>query len=176
MPDKLTALRRAATQMRDLADEILDLEEQLAEKKKEMEELKHQKLPDMFMEAGVDSLSLAADDENDACNFKLKPYYRACIAASWPAEKRAAAFAHLEKLGFGDVIKRSYRIDLPKGETKLAQRLEAGLNKIGLTYAASMDVPHQTLTALLREQFESGNKKLDLDKIGGQAGMIVTLK
>lgn len=176
MADKLMTLRKAAAQLRDLENEIEDLENLLKDRKKKLEELRHQKLPDMFMEVGIDALSLPKDGNHQACDFTLKPYYRANIAVAWPAAKREIAFKHLEKCGFGDVIRRTYRINMERGEKILAGRLEKGLEKLGLSYSANLDVPHTTLTALLREQFEAGNKTLDLEKIGGTAGMIVTLK
>lgn len=176
MADKLAVLRRQAAKMRDLELEIADLEEQAAERKRQLEEMRHQVLPDLFMEAGVDALSLQAEGNQPAAEFTLKPFYRANIAASWPAERREAAFKHLESLGYGDVIKYQIKVDLPRGERVLASRVEKGLDKLGLTYASNLSVHAQTLTALLREQYESGNKKLDLDKIGGQAGLVVVLK
>lgn len=169
MSDKLDAVRDAAEKLRDVESRIERLTEELETLNNQLNEMRRETLPNLFMETGIDRVTLA-----DGTDFVLKPYYHASIAASWPPEKREAAFAHLEEQGFGDVIKRQFNVMLPRGDAEAAKKLEAELNELGFSYSQKLDVPWATLTALVKEQFESGNKTLDLGIIGATAGMVVT--
>jgi hypothetical protein len=174
--DRLDAITNKATEARDLELEIADLEEVLSEKKVRLNAIYHAELPELMLAAGVDTLGLPAQGNQPAYDGKLKPFYSANIAASWDAEKRAEGFRALEEVGAADLIKQTVTVQLPRGSKEEAEKLVKTIGELGWTPAVAETVNHQTLTAWLKAQVETGGTIPPLDKIGGTIGNKVTLK
>lgn len=174
--DRLEKVRAGLRQARDKEREASDLEARARELRGEVVTLTQQTLPDLFDEAGIDNLGLSAEGNLPAYDCKLGPFYHANIAAEWPEEKRTAAFNYLAEQGAEDLIKSLIIVALPRGERKLAQRVEEGLRKAGVPFTTKLDVAWNTLTAWVREQVEKQQTTPKLDLIGGNVGRVVKLK
>src|SRR5690348_18497305 len=98
----LATLARA----RDLQLTISDQEASLSENQAALNSLNRNRLPELFNEAGVDSLGLVAVANLPAYTAKLSPYYKAVFAVGWDEEKREEALKELESHGAGNLAKR----------------------------------------------------------------------
>lgn len=187
-PDKLEAVRDALRRDRDLRSEIADLTESLKRKSADLLDLEHTELPDMFAQLGLTTLGLEAQGNHPAVNFRLAPYYKANIAADWPAERREAAFNWIaaqdpDTKGPGpkggdnpDIIKTVITLTFGRSERNLAQQWEKYLRERHLTPSVKLDVPWNTLTAFVKELVEERKVMPPLDLLGAQVGRIVTIK
>jgi hypothetical protein len=150
----------------------------------ELWDLRHKHLVDLMNEIGTDHIGVP--DAN--ADVVLLPYYKANIAAEWTDEAKAAAYAHLEELGLGDILKNTITVVFPKGwDEERAEWLEKvrGLN---LSFdppemIEAKSVPWNTLTATVKEQVnagkhlnEDGTPRMKFDLIGAVVGHEVTLK
>jgi hypothetical protein len=174
--DKLEKVRTFLREARDIDKHILDLEAQVKEKKARKLLLTQKDLPDLFDEAGIDSLGLPAEGNLPAYDCELGPYYHANIGAEWPTEDREKAFAYLEKKGASDLIKSTYVVLLPRGKRALAIKVETALKKLGVEFSEKLDVPWNTLTAWLKEQVQKHKTTPELDLLGATVGRVVKLK
>lgn len=185
-PDKLAKLREAAREARDLEFRIADLQNVLKERKAELDQIYSQKLPQLLDELGLDQIGIPAEQNMPGYDYKLKPYYSANIAASWPTEKREAAFDYVKSMGAEDLIKTEVVAYFPKGGLKQAQKLLSQIKKIKIATKVgkkkitkpiqvelSKSIPHASLTAWLRELIEKHHSMPDLEKIGGSVGRMV---
>lgn len=177
-PDRLTALKDKAAEARDLAQTINDLEERLKQHKAELNTLYQTVLPELMDAAGVDRIGIPQDGNAPAMDFRLRPFYSATIAASWPEEKRAAAFATLAKYNAEDLIKTEVKTTFGKGTKEEAEAFyKASQSAAGVQKATIAQSVHAaTLTSWLREQVETHHTFLppdDLASIGGAIGRIV---
>lgn len=169
-------LKNAAIEARDCSQELIDAEERVKVLKQKLNNLYQKILPDMMDEAGVDHIGLAAEGNSPAIDFKLRPFYSAAIASKWDDRKKAEAFDYLESVGASDLIKTQITINLPKGETEMANDILKMLSEIDVMANISQTVHPQTLTAWLRELVETNNtipSQSDLEKIGGTVGRVV---
>ena len=175
--DQLQALRAKAQELRTLQLTIADTEERLDQMRSQLKQLQFTTLPDMMDVVGVDHIGLPAQDNLPACDLVLSPYYRANVAASWTEERRTRAFAALTEANAGDLIATEIKLTLPRGQPGLTQKVLSTLvTKFGLTAIAYQAVHHGTLTAWVREQFESHRPLPPLDLIGASIGRIAELK
>ena len=174
--DKLEALRQVVRRHRDLTKRIEDLELELNVLKKQKWELETKTMPDLFMDAGVDKVGIAAEGNYPAYDAALSPYYHANISKDMTEEQRQAAFKWLEDEGHGDLIKTQLKVDLGLGDRKSAKKVEAFLQKAGIDYSSELGVPWNTLTSWLKEQIEKQEKIPPLSLIGATVGNIVKLR
>lgn len=173
----LEKIEVAASRARDLEKEIEDLQNTLKEKNVELYGLYHVTLPDLMVEASVDHIGLPAKGNLPAVDAELKPYYSANIAASWPEERRAAAFEYLIKLKAGDLIKTDVIASYGRGKVQDARKLAQSLaKKKGVSAVMKQAVHANTLTAWLKESVERNNFTPNLELIGGAVGSVVKLK
>ncbi len=166
-------LQELAAQARDAELDIEGLESTLKSRKQELESIYSEKMPELMDELKLDNVGIASNGNKPGMDFKLRPYYLANIAASWPAEKRQDAFDLLTKLKADDLIKTEVSTKLPKGQLTLAKKLVQAAKQLGVTADLKMTVPHMTLGAWLRELYEHRHQALstsDLEKIGGHVG------
>jgi hypothetical protein len=162
-------------ELRDLRMEQRSLEERLNALRKRAEVIEREQLPALFNQERVDSLGLPASGNLPAMDFKLEPYFKANIAASWEPERREAAFKYLERRGAGDLIKSEIVITLPRGSEGLRRQIIAGLRKLKVEFVADLSVPWTTLSAWVRESFRDG-ENVDLEVIGGDVGEVVKIR
>lgn len=170
--DKLEALRQVVREHRDITAHLEYLEAEVKAARKKKWEIEFKKLPDMFHEAGVDKVGLAAEGNHPAYDAVLAPYYHANI----PANQKSEAFQWLEEEGHGDIIKTVIKVELGRGDRAIATAVEAVLEKMNVDYSSDLGVPWNTLTAWLKEQIEKHNKVPPLSLIGATVGNIVKLK
>jgi hypothetical protein len=177
-PDALAAIRAAAIKRRDLGRLREELEHRLTEVNKAAEALERTTLPDLFAAAGVARVDVAAVGNDAAFSAVLQPYYKANIQAAWPAEARDAAFARLDEIGLGDLTKSVVAVTFGRDEGAALRDLVALLDREGVRYAVARTVPWSTLTAAVRDIYESGGRLGDdvLAAIGAVVGRIVKLK
>ena len=172
----LNEILRVASEARVLEREIADLNERLADKSASLRQIYHAKLPDLMLAAGIDHIGLPAVGNLPAMDAEMKPYYSASIAASWPDDRKAAAFKYLESLGSGDLIKTQVTAAYARGKLAEAKKVAAQLSKKkGVSVDLKQTVHTQTLTAWLKEQVEKHNKTPNLELIGGTVGRVVKL-
>lgn len=176
--DKLEQCRDLIREARDVQSAAQDLEERRAKLMVRFEEIRQKELVDLFQELSIRSMELDAEGNNPAVNVKLKPFYRANIAADWSPEKRDAAFSVLETAGGGDLIKRVFTIQFGKGpeDKAIADKLRKALTDGGFKFTEGLSVSWQTLTAWLKEQVEGRQVIPPLEAIGGVVGTVVELK
>lgn len=174
--DMLAAARRLVASVRSKGQEKADFEERVAALAAEIHELKHKRLPELFGSAKIKSLELEPEGNMPGAVAELKPYYKASIAAEWDQEKQDAAFDALEKLGAGDLLKRTFTVEVGLRDAKLAAKVRKVLDRADLTYTEKRGVPWATLTKWVKERTENGKPLPPLDVIGAEVGHIVDVK
>jgi hypothetical protein len=102
--DLLTTITAAGLEARDITLEVESLELRIKELNAQLHVLTRETLPDLMSQAHLSKFTLEAQGNNPAYEITARPYIRANIAASWPAEKRAEAFQWLTENGHGDLI------------------------------------------------------------------------
>lgn len=173
--DRLEKIRGVMRRARDLDALIADLSDRLAAASGELSGLTTKNLPEMFEAVGIDHLGLVAEGNLPAYDADLRPYYSANIAAGWPEERRERGFGWLESEGHGDLVKRTFTVDLPRGSEREAEKLRKALAKTKLAYAEKKGVHAGTLTAFVKEQVEKHGTTPPLDLLGATVGKIVKL-
>lgn len=180
MADKLDKLRDAVRTKRDLDLQITALETTLSERKQDRFKLEHETLPEMFINARVTKLTIEAEGNLPNYTAALAPYYKAVISAEWPEQKQQAAFALLDKLNLGDLIKTIVEVQFGRDERAATKKFLKALAKLVSEeqIKTRQGVPWATLTAAIRYHYESGQQLSDaeLATLGATVGMAVTLK
>jgi len=174
--DKLEKVRDAIREMRDLDIEKKMLDERVREVNVKIYEMKHTTLPQLFMQNGVNILGIDASGNYPAYVATKKPFYKAAILADWAEDRKARAFAYLEKMKAADLIKTEITVRLGMGDRGTAKKVMAALKKLRVPASQSLAVPWNTLTSWVRSQIEDHNLTPDLDMLGAVTGDIVELK
>jgi hypothetical protein len=164
--------------------DIAEIERKLELLTQRRTELTMKELPDYMRKISQDKIGLA----EFGVDLVLENYYHANIRADWPEEKRQEAFAYLESINAGDMIKTQVVFMFGRKDIKKVRWLQAFiktvqhyLGEVGGEVqdipdpTISMAVPWNTLTAFVRGQVESG-EVLDLEKIGAVVGSVVKIK
>jgi hypothetical protein len=178
--DGLSVCERASERLRDLELRKEQLQEELKQVNIAINKLQFEDLPRTFEKYGqMSAFELRARGNLPAMRVSIEDYYRANIVANWKEERREKAFKFLEKRGLGDLIKHELVVHIGLGEKKLYERVVKALSRV--KGAAVMDVksvPWNTLTAWLKEHYESGGElgTDELDLIGGTVGKQVIIK
>lgn len=174
--DKLARVRTVMRELRDLSFENERMEEAIKENNKKIYDLERVQLVELFMMAGIDHLGLPAEGNMPAYDAVLKPYYKAVIASSWEQDKKDEAFAALEKIKAGDLIKTIITVKLPLKSQKLTQRVLKALKLLKVPFSLERNVPWTTLTSFVKERMEKQKPLPPLSVIGADVGQIVELK
>lgn len=174
--DRLEKVRELLRQCRDGDLELAELAEKSKAVSVRLHKMKSETLPDVFAQLGIDKLGLEAEGNLPAYDADLKPFYKANISADWPPEQQDKAFAFLDKVGSGDLIKSQFSVFIGRGDRKTAKRLLRSLKRLKLDYTHTQGVPWNTLTAWLKEQVEKHNTTPPLDLLGATVGKVVALK
>lgn len=176
--DGLRVLRDAVRRHRALELEIADLEERLKFRKQERYQQQHETLPDLFAQYGATVIGVEAEGNAPPFVAHLRDYYRAGISSEWSQEQQSAAFALLNKMKLGDLIKRVVEIRFAMEEDKEFKRLRATLAKLKIPFAVRQTVPWNTLTSYVKERYKAGRPMSDaaLRTLGATVGSVVELK
>jgi hypothetical protein len=172
----LDTLREACRALLAKRQELEDITARRDAIAREVNQLTHSTLPTMFYDAGVDRLGLPAEGNRAAYDAKLKPYYRANIAADWPDEKRSAGFEALVQMGLRDLIKYTVTVRFAPGDTAIDSLLQY-LDCEALDYESKLAVAWNTLSAALADLCTNNKMPSDsqIEAIGGTVGHIVEL-
>lgn len=183
--DKLDQVRDAVRRARDLQAEIKDMEELLKERKKQLLTVTQRDLVDVFDQANVTDIGIPREGNQPGYRAVLRPFYHANIAADWPDERRAAAFAWLDENGHGDIIKDTIVVELPRGSRERQVEVTKWLDSKKIAYSQSLAVPWNTLTSLIKALTEKmrvaqadGEEvtPLPLETLGATVGRVVEVK
>jgi hypothetical protein len=177
--DKLDRVRAGVRAARDLKLSIEDLKEQLKAKNTELGDLLYRGLPNLFSENGVRDITLQREGNLPAYSARLLDYYHANIVSSWDQERQDRAYDLLEKSGHGDLVKRTISIAFGLKQAKEFKRVWAALRKLKLkNLQVTRSVPWNTLTAMVRETYESGEQlgSEELHTLGATVGQVVNIK
>lgn len=176
--DKLDRITALTARVRDIDAEMSGLGERTKKLKNERTEIATKKLPELFQQVGMSSVALQAEGNAPAYAANMAKFYNANISADWPDEQREKAFALLTKLGMADIIKNIITIELGKGTAKLQKAVVAALRKLKVPFSAKRGVPHQTLTAWIRDRYAKNEplSQEELTILGATVGIAVSLK
>jgi hypothetical protein len=174
--DKLDGVRNLAKTARDLQLEIDNYAERIVELREQLQQITNIDLPELMHEANISQLKLTADGNKPAVNLKLKPFYRAGIAASWAEERKQKAYDWLVEHGHGDLIKATVTVKFNKEDYAEAQELSSRLTETYDSVNLDRSVHAGTLSAWLREQVEEVGEMPPLEVIGGSVGQVVTIE
>jgi hypothetical protein len=176
--DKLDALRAGMREVRDIEHEMRDCTDRLKELSGKRNTILQKTLPDLLQGAGVPSISIEPEGNLPGMEAVVQPFYYANIAADWDEERREKAFAYLRTAGMGDLIKMILTIEFGLGTAKLQKSVAAALRKLKAPFTLKKGVPHQTLTAWVRERYQKGKPfaPADLEIIGATVTTVVKLK
>lgn len=179
--EKIARLRKMGQQFFDLQATRDDLEKRLKDANVALYEMRMKTMPELMAELRTDSIGLPGAN----VDIVAKPYYHANIAADWDDEKKEAAFAHIDEMGGGDIIKTTITIFFGRDQhDQMTEWLEKvrGLN---LSFEPpemrlGRAVQWNTLTAWVREQWGkvrgADEPKLDLEKLGATVGTEAVIK
>lgn len=171
-------LRELVRRRGDLKREIDSLEERATELRKKASNMDFVQLPDLFTQLGVRRLDIEAEGNAPAFTATLNPYYKAVIQAGWDDERREEAFALLEDIGLGSLVKWTVTATLGSDAEEKARYVSSLLSADHIPHAVARDISWTTLTAAIREMHESGHQFGDreLRILGATIGKIVKLK
>ncbi len=174
--DKLDRVRAVVRRQRDLELEASDLEARLTATKEKLKEMKFVTLPSMMDEAQLYGITLQAEGNLPGYEAKVKPYYKANIAADWDEDRRNAGFDYLVENHAEDLIRVVVSVAFGKKEFQAARELEQRLSNMGLSPESKMMVPWATLTSWLKEQVEVHGNVPPLELLGATVARVVELK
>ena len=177
-PATLEKVRAELAAQRDDQQVLADLEARRKETQARIDKRRFDTLPALLMAAGTDQVGLPAAGNLPAYDARLKPYYRANIAAEWPDERRQAAYDLLEAKGGGDIVKCVVSVEFNREELETARALAQQLSAAGLFPTLKRAVQWNTLTAWFREQVEAhhGFTGAEMEALGATHGHQVELK
>ena len=162
----LQSVASTAKAIRDKEALIDELEQKLAEEKKALLKLTDEELPAMFLELGINSLTL-----DDGSQVEVKQTYGASIRV----DNRDAAYDWLRDNGYDDIIKNTVACSFGRGEDELAQQFSEFAVKQGFDAQTKTEVHPQTLRAFIKERVESGDA-FPMELFGAWVGQRATIK
>jgi hypothetical protein len=202
-PDKLEALKAMVREYRNKQHSVnLSLVE-ISETQRELTEMKKKTIPEFMEKVQVPSITVDPEVVGNvsypAFTAERKPFYSANIAADWPPTLKEQAFAYVEKMGYGELMKTFVTFAFPRDlqpavvpflkackSLKLVavvEEVNAKGKKVKRRREFDVPVPEVektihsgTLTKWLREQVENEGNVPDLDKIGGFVGTVAEIK
>jgi hypothetical protein len=163
----------ALTTVRDLALRLVRetgaleaLRAEVARREKDLKDLAERQLPEKFTAVGITALPLT-----NGATIEVKPF----VGASIEEEKREAAYAWLERVGAGDLVKNLVTLAFGRGEDALATFIHGVAQRAGLTAEIKKSVNYQTLQAWVRDRLGRG-EGVDTGVITVYAGQVAKIK
>lgn len=145
--DRLETISRLAHRQVELEKELEDLAEKQKAIKKELTRVAQVDLPEAMDEVGMAQLRLSDGFEVDI---------QEGVDASITKLNAGEAHAWLEEHGFGDLIKREVKANLPRERPELVGAFRKFLEQEGVPFDEKEAVHPQTLKRFVREQLEKG--------------------
>jgi hypothetical protein len=158
-------VERVRQHLRRARDKQLELAEG------ELYTLRHKTLPDLMNAARIDTLGLPAEGNYAAYDCRLHPWSEARL----PEGAEEAAYSWMEEAGFGDIVKHTFTVALPRDSHEDALELRRLLEENDFDFEEKRGVHFQTLQAFVREQLKKGTP-LPADKLGLTIGQHVKVE
>lgn len=161
---------------REIEAKIADLQDRLEIENAKLSELRTHELVDLFEKIGISNIGIDPDGNLPAYEAKLKSYYSASLPKD--EDKKEEALKLLKKFNASDLSKTKVEVQFGRGEEKVLKAFGAAMKKLKVGFSAKTGVHASTLTAWVRERFES-NKPLaqaDLQVLGATVGKVVMLE
>jgi hypothetical protein len=136
-------------QLKNLEDEIENAEDGVKKLKEQARVLAEFEIPAIMKEMNITKLKL-----KDGESVEVKPFYSASI----PEDKQQEAFEWLRNNGRGDIIKNDITVTFGRGEDNKAATYAVLARGQGFEPVQKIGVHSQTLKAVVREYFESGQE------------------
>jgi len=195
--DKLDRLRVLVGAARDIQMMVTQKEEEIDALKARLTKARTLDIPQFMEDNGIPAITLGAEGNAPAVECVRVPFYQANIKTDWEPQRRDAAFAYLEKIGEGDLIKTTITYFFPKEDqgatgdfiekvSKLKIVKKVGKAKKGAkqkveavrvpTPVIERGVPWNSLTAWLKRKVENDKFVPDLEKIGAFVGTVADIK
>lgn len=176
--DSLEKIGKAVERWRDLSAEIADLEQRLEQARSSRSAVERNVLPELFSQAGVESVSVPASGNLPACEARLSDFYRANIPVSWAPQRREQAFRTLDHLGLSSLVRVTLRVSFDRESREEAEKVIRMLEQAGHSPEVDRQVHHSQLTSAVAELDRSGRRPSlsDLDSIGADVGKIVKVR
>lgn len=156
--DTLKKLSFWALKQKEAEKRVSEATDELKKAEMALRDIAEKTIPDLMKEAHIFSFVTT-----DGLKIKLKDVVSAKISEN----NQDAAFAWLEKNDHGNLIKREFKISFNKDEEQWAKKFEQDLRKRkkDVRYEIKRAIPHQTLSAFVREQLAEG-VNIPLDTFG----------
>lgn len=153
--DKLTT---SATEQARLIVKISKQEEEIAKLKTDFKKLSEDTIPKLMEELKLDEIKTS-----NGFKVEIIKAMRASIPAK-DEKKKGEALQWLIDHEFENLIKKQFKIEFGKRESKVAKRFERDLNKRKhkLRWSAQETVHPKTLSAFIDEQMQNG-KQIPMD-------------
>lgn len=150
--DSLRKLSDLAKRQEEAEKDVAEKTLALSKAQAKLSDISEKLIPEI-----MESLKLGEISTEDGLKIIIKEKLRASIAQGDPV-KQAEAFKWLEDHGHGHLIKREFKIEFGKDQTKWADKFERDLakRKKPLNAKRKQSVHPGTLSALLAEELEKG--------------------
>jgi len=151
--DSLVRLRQMALKTKKAEQLVAEKELELKKAQDELRQLSEFDLPELMEEVGVPSFIT-----EDGLKIDIKEKLRCSIAG----ERKGKALRWLESHGYGNIIKREFKIEFGKGEEEWAEKFEEELKRLSeegeqdLRVAVNRNVHASTLSSFLSGLLEDG--------------------
>lgn len=166
--DLMNMLSARATELMHIEVRISQIKAEEQELLDRRQELSTRVLPEIMDQAMVDRIGIPGM----LSDVILEPHFHANIKSEWPDDKRNLAFAKLEELGGGSMIRTTVEVSFQRGEYELAKDLVSHIQRWnglqGREVRMNSSVPWNSLTAFIKDAFESGRKALPLEELGAR--------
>lgn len=167
-PDALEYVQKLGSEVNSIDARLAKWEIVADELKKRKNEILSRVLPDFMDEKRIEDFSV------DGKKFEVKPYFKASI----PSDDPDPGHNWLEEHGYGDIIKNTIVITLPKDSEDMAKEIE---DTIRQRYQQAVverkrAVPWASLTSWLKELWTSEDPEKvlpPLDIMGATVGRVV---
>jgi|TARA_R110002096_G_scaffold203430_12_gene388590 hypothetical protein len=147
--DHLSGLSKLIQQLKEIEVQISECQEALDEGKKHRDYLSGELIPELMTKMGIAKLLLETGEY-----LSVEKQYFAKI----PKEQQALAFKWLQDNGLGAVIKTKISTSFGAGQGDKAKELNDRLQEEGYLPDSVEGVHPQTLKALVKEKYESGEE------------------
>lgn len=172
---QLAEVRDKVREFRDIEKRIADHEQAIVELKSRRKEITDHELVTLMDDAGIPSITLAAEGNLPAFEVEVGAYYHANISAEWPEEKRRKAFGWIAKY-HGGMLRNTFVISFGKNSEKLQAEFAKLAAKHKLPHKNEFGVPWNTLTAFVKDQIENHRRRPPLDLLGATVGRVAKIK
>lgn len=173
--DVVSKIYERAAELARIETRIADLRVEIDSLRDDHVALSTKELPALFDQVGTDRFGVPGWH----ADVVLEPVYKAGISVEWPEERRETAFAEVERLGGGDMIRVQVSVQFGAKEFDLAAQFVQYIDRWnglgGRAVSITKTIPWNTLTAWLREMSRK-RVPMDLQAMGAYVGRACKIK